>query len=180
MQVIDDADVLRSKLALFYHWHALRANNKETVTHPDYFKTAQHREFIESLAKGFCPQGQMKLFELKLNDQPVAYRLGFVTGDSLYFYFSGYDPSYSKFSVMTTLVAEMIKWAIDQKLKFANLAFGRDNSKVRWGPDEIQTHDAIVGTHGVWLLDTFRRMVNDARLLASRNKRRRRMSTDLA
>jgi CelD/BcsL family acetyltransferase involved in cellulose biosynthesis len=177
MNVIDDADVLRSKLALFYHWHTIRANNKDTVTHPDYFSKELHRDFIESLAKGMCPQGQMKLFELRLNDQPVAYRLGFVTGDSLYFYFSGYDPAYSKFSVMTTLVAEMIKWAIDQKLKFANLSFGRDNSKIRWGPVEVQTHDAIVGTNGVWLLDTFRRAVNDARIVFNRYKKRNRMST---
>ncbi|MGZ5885245.1 MAG: GNAT family N-acetyltransferase, partial [Burkholderiaceae bacterium] len=116
VNVTGNAEAMRSKMEQFYHWHALRANNTKTVTHPDYFKNTRHRKFIEALANELCPLGQMKLFELTLNDKPVAYRIGFVHGDTLYLYFSAYDPEFSRFSVMTTLVAEMIKWAINEKI----------------------------------------------------------------
>jgi hypothetical protein len=178
MTVIGNAGVLRSKMEQFYHWHALRANNTETVTHPDYFKNTRHRKFIESLANELCPSGQMKLFELNLNDKPVAYRLGFVHGDTLYLYFSAYDPQFSKFSVMTTLVAEMIKWAINEKIKYVNLSFGRDNSKVRWGPSEWHSHDVLAGTRGVRMIESYRRMLGRGRNLKTTIKRRFRMLAD--
>lgn len=153
LTVIDGAKDLRAKLAQFYHWHMLRARNTNTVAHPDYFKDVKHRQFLENLADGFCPNGAMKLFELKLNDQTVAYRLGFVNGGTLYFYFSAFDPEFSRFSTMTTLVAEAIKWAIQEKLAFVNLSFGRDVSKTRWGPSEVKFYEAVVGTRFLWALD---------------------------
>jgi hypothetical protein len=173
LAVIDDADVLRSKMQQFYRWHALRAKNINTVAHPDYFKKRQYRKFIDSLADELCPPGKMKLFELKLDGQPVAYRLGFINGDTLYLYFSAYDPGFSRFSVMTTLVAEMIKWAIGEKLKFVNLSFGRDNSKIRWGPAEFYSCDALVGNKGVWLIDVYRWLAGNARMLINRMRNRR-------
>jgi CelD/BcsL family acetyltransferase involved in cellulose biosynthesis len=177
---IDDAEVLRSKMGTFYHWHTLRAKNTQTVAHPDYFKKDQHKAFIESLATRFCPQGKMKLFELKLNDRPVAYRLAFVEGDTLYLYFSAYDPEFSKFSIMTTLVAEAIKWAIAQRIKYVNLSFGRDNSKIRWGPEEFYSYDALVGTRGIWLIDGYRWALSTTRTLVKRLKERFLVSADSA
>ena len=44
--------------------------------------------------------------------QIVAMRLGFVVDDSLYLYYSGYDPLWARYSVMTTTVAEALKYAI--------------------------------------------------------------------
>lgn len=170
LTVIDDADMLRKKIGVFYEWHTRRANDTKSITHPDYFKTTVHRQFLESLAEGLCPVGQMKLFELKLNDQPVAYRLGFINDDTLYLYFSAFDPAFSRFSVMTTLVAEMIKWAINEKIAFVNLSFGRDTSKTRWGPSEIQSYEALIGTKGIWMLQVHRWLVDTARSLMTRAK----------
>jgi CelD/BcsL family acetyltransferase involved in cellulose biosynthesis len=65
-------------------------------------------------------------------------RIGFVVGDSLYLYYSGYDPEWSRYSVMTTTVAEAIKYAIAHRLKTVNLSSGNDVSKTRWGPRELQ------------------------------------------
>jgi CelD/BcsL family acetyltransferase involved in cellulose biosynthesis len=148
LEVIGDACEIEQKMALFYQWHSLRANNNNTVSHPDYFKNAKHRKFLDLLAKGLCGQGQLKLFELKLNDKSVAYRFGFISGNTLYLYLSAYDPEFSKLSTMTTLVAEMIKWAIEKKMKFVNLSFGRDSSKSRWGPSEVQFFDTWIGNDG--------------------------------
>jgi hypothetical protein len=46
--------------------------------------------------------GSAKLFELLVEGEVVASRIGFVLGDNLYLYFSGYHPRMSRYSVMTT------------------------------------------------------------------------------
>lgn len=165
LHVIDDSETMRSKMPMFYHWHALRAKSTKSVAHPDYFKYEKHRQFLDSLTEALCPDGQMKLFELTLNDQPVAYRLGFINGETLYLYLSAYDPEYAKFSTMTTLVAEVIQWAIKNKLRFVNLSFGRDVSKTRWSPREVVFYEALIGTGGIrlllaqrWLSANFRKL----------------------
>ena len=71
--------------------------------------------------------------------------------DSLYLYYSGFDPAWAKYSVATTVLAEALKWAIANGLLEANLATGDDVSKSRWGPHEVsyregvQVHTALMG-----------------------------------
>jgi CelD/BcsL family acetyltransferase involved in cellulose biosynthesis len=77
------------------------------------------------------------LFALKIGAQIVAMRLGFVVGDSLYLYYSGYDPLWARYSVMTTTVAEALKYAIACGIKTVNLSSGRETSKMRWGPRQV-------------------------------------------
>jgi len=54
----------------------------------------------------------LKLFALKIGAEIVAMRIGFVVGDGLYLYYSGFDPKWWEFGVMTTTMAEAIKYAI--------------------------------------------------------------------
>jgi CelD/BcsL family acetyltransferase involved in cellulose biosynthesis len=84
------------------------------------------------------------VFRIRVGGAVVAVRLGFVAGDCLYLYYSGYDPRYSKYSVMTTVVAESIKYAIAQGLRSVNLSTGSDVSKTRWGPEEVTYSDWLV------------------------------------
>jgi CelD/BcsL family acetyltransferase involved in cellulose biosynthesis len=67
----------------------------------------------------------------------VAMRLAFEVRDSLYLYYSGFDPAWARYSVMTTTVAEAIKYAIAKGLKTVNLSPTRDISKERWGPRQV-------------------------------------------
>jgi CelD/BcsL family acetyltransferase involved in cellulose biosynthesis len=79
----------------------------------------------------------MRLFCLVINGQPVAMRLGFVVNTELYMYYSGYRQDHAKYSVMTTLVSEMIAWAHHKELARVNFSIGNDVSKTRWGPQEL-------------------------------------------
>jgi hypothetical protein len=121
--------------------HGTRAHARGTVDHPDYFADPKHQAFIESLVTDADEAVQLKLFCLTLNGKTVAMRIGFVSHGALYLYYSGYDLAYGKYSVMTTLVVEMIKWAIDQGLSFVNFSIGADVSKTRWGPSEVRYGD---------------------------------------
>jgi CelD/BcsL family acetyltransferase involved in cellulose biosynthesis len=78
---------------------------------------------------------------LIINGQAVATRIAFVQEDTLYTYFSGFDPQYRKYSVATTLLAEILRYAIRNGLAFVNLSTGRDESKLRWRPKEVMYGD---------------------------------------
>jgi CelD/BcsL family acetyltransferase involved in cellulose biosynthesis len=44
---------------------------------------------------------------------------------------------------MTTVVAEALRYAIEHRLRSANLSTGNDVSKTRWGPSETVYRDAV-------------------------------------
>ncbi len=141
LQVLDRAEDILQALPLFFQLHGSRAHARGTVEHPDYFADPKHRAFLESLVSDTEGAVQLKLFCLTLNAKVVAMRLAFVSDRSLYLYYSGYDLAYGKYSVMTTLVVEMVKWSIDRGLAFVNLSIGADVSKTRWGPTEVRYGD---------------------------------------
>jgi CelD/BcsL family acetyltransferase involved in cellulose biosynthesis len=132
------ADALRRLFVL----HALRAAMPATVVHPDRFAAEGVREFILEVCGDLAACDVTRVFELEIDGHVVASRIGFAVGDSLYLYYSGFDPAWSKFSVMTTTVAEAIKYAIALGLKTVNLSPGNDVSKTRWGPREVPTQSA--------------------------------------
>jgi CelD/BcsL family acetyltransferase involved in cellulose biosynthesis len=86
----------------------------------------------------------MRLFQLKIGADIVAIRVGFVVGDSVYLYYSGFDPAWARYSVMTTTLAEALKYAMAAGLKTANLSLSPDQSKLRWRPRVVEYHSASV------------------------------------
>jgi CelD/BcsL family acetyltransferase involved in cellulose biosynthesis len=129
----------------FLDLHSARATMHGSVQHCDAFGTPRGRAFLSEYARRAAERGMLKLFQLEIGGVVVAARMGFLLGDELYLYYSGYDPAWGRYSVMTTVVAEAIRWAIDRGLKIVNLSSGRDVSKTRWRPTEI------VLRHGVCL-----------------------------
>ena len=150
LQVFTETTAILQNLPQFYFLHAKRAALKSTsVSHPDYFLEPRHRDFMKAViealnreADGSCGA---HLFCLRINGEMVAMRLAFRCKKEMYFYYSGYDPQYSQYSVMTTLLAESLKWCIEKGLQSANLSVGTDVSKTRWGPQDI----AYLETHFV-------------------------------
>ena len=84
-----------------------------------------------------------------IGEQLVATRIGFQVEDCLYTYYSGFDPAWAKFSVMTTTVTEMIKYAINHGLRAVNLSPTKDIAKTRWGPDIVSIEQAVQVRHSV-------------------------------
>jgi CelD/BcsL family acetyltransferase involved in cellulose biosynthesis len=137
LQVIEDAPELRRALDRFFELHIMRANLKTAVMHPNRFASRVSREFLSEVCERMAERGAVRLFQLVVDSQIVAMRIGFVVGDSLYLYYSGFDPAWSKYSVMTTTVAEAIKYAIAHGLKTVNLSPNLDVSKSRWSPRQV-------------------------------------------
>src|SRR5262249_41048369 len=113
-----------------------RAEVVQGPRHPDHFPTARHQDFLRRVAHDLAVQGRFLACRLRVNGAIVASRLVFLTHNQLYFYYSGFDPAWSRYSVATTTMAECIKLAIERGLKAVNLSPGTDQGKTRWGGEE--------------------------------------------
>ncbi|MFZ4529388.1 MAG: GNAT family N-acetyltransferase [Undibacterium curvum] len=134
--VLQGREQILPLLPLFYQLHGMRAAASDTVQHPDYFAAPRHRALLEALLDSPFSE-RCLLLALKLNGKIVALRLAFRMEQQVYLYYSGYDLNYGQYSVMTTLVAETIQWAIRCGIPAINLSVGEDVSKTRWGPEQV-------------------------------------------
>lgn len=143
LEVVRGGPELDAALSDLFRLHALRAQRTDTIAHKDVFAFPAAQRFLRDLCGRMAATGELHLFRLRVQGRVVASRVGFAQGDSLFLYYSGYDPEMSKYSVMTTTVAEAIKYAIVQGFKRVNLSTGNDVSKTRWGPKEIVFHECV-------------------------------------
>jgi FixJ family two-component response regulator/CelD/BcsL family acetyltransferase involved in cellulose biosynthesis len=124
--------------------HADRAQLKYAPMHRDLFAKASRRAFIAELAQRMAEQNRLCIFELEVAGKVVASRMAFLLRDELYLYYSGYDLEWRKHSIMTTLMCECFKWAIENGIATVNLSKGKDPSKLRWRGREVEFDDALL------------------------------------
>jgi CelD/BcsL family acetyltransferase involved in cellulose biosynthesis len=140
-RVFERGSELAYALEDFYALHAERARRADTVAHSDVFGASVSRAFL----RDFVDQsraGSVLIFQLVVGGEVVATRVGFRSGQRLYLYYSGYAWAWRRYSIMTTLMAETLKWAVGERITSVNLSFGRDVSKTRWRPREVPFYEA--------------------------------------
>jgi CelD/BcsL family acetyltransferase involved in cellulose biosynthesis len=143
LRVIERADDVAAAVERFLALHAARAEADDMIIHPNKFVRLHVRAFLAEYLHDMAKRGELRIFEMEIGGTVVASRLTFLLGSDLYIYFAGYDPAWRAYSVMTVLMAEMIKWAFARGLERVNLSTGHDQSKVRWKPREVMFHDAV-------------------------------------
>jgi len=143
-RVVSDPLELPAALTRFMALHALRAEASELVPHANVFAEHRARDLLYDIAAAPTEALSLRVFQLSIAGQVVAARVGFVLEDELYLYFSGYEPAWGKYSVMTTTVAETLKWAIEQRIRSVNLSPGTDVSKTRWGAAPIALQNGVL------------------------------------
>lgn len=143
LAVADDEAAVMPALERFFALHGARAALTGTVRHPDVFAAPRARAFLTDACGRLARRGIVRVFELRIGGAVVATRLGFVAGDTLHLYFSGYDPAWGRYSVMTTCVAEAVRWAIQQRLAYVNLSSSTDEAKLRWSPERVDLCDVV-------------------------------------
>jgi CelD/BcsL family acetyltransferase involved in cellulose biosynthesis len=147
--VAHEPEQVASMLAHLFRLHGARSSLPGTVAHADVFATEHSRRFLLEVCERLARRGHWRAFTLRIAGQVVAIRLGFRFGDALYLYYSGYDPPWGRYSVMTTTVAEAIKHSICEGIRLVNLSTGNDLSKTRWGPIEVNTLDVTLCAPGL-------------------------------
>jgi CelD/BcsL family acetyltransferase involved in cellulose biosynthesis len=128
----------------FLELHRMRAEFRDSVPHPNVFGSPAACHFLRDVFARFAERGEARVFQLRIGDSIVASRLGIALGDSIYLYYSGYDPAWARYSVMTTTLAEAIRHSFSAGLRFVHLSTGTDVSKTRWDPVEQTFSDATL------------------------------------
>ena len=135
---------LPAALERFFTLHAARSLAKDMKEHPDRLTGhKKHTTMVADFARKMAIRGRLLLPELEINEEVVATRIAFCLGNDLYLYYSGFNPNWRKYGVMTTLMVETMKWAIDNGFKRVNLSTGNDLGKTRWRPSEILYYNKI-------------------------------------
>ena len=148
LRLAEDTSV-NENLSRFFRLHQARSSAADMRQHRDNFQTSQSRKFLNEVINALGSRGLVRFFELEVNGAVVASRIAFVLDRDLYLYFSGFDPAWKKYGVMTTLVVEIMKWSIEHGFRRLNLSTGKDQSKLRWLPAEIVLHDIVQSTTSV-------------------------------
>lgn len=138
-----DGDHIAAALERFFELHTLRAQLGGASSHPDHFRDEAAREFLRDVCARLAARRLARVFELEIDGQVAASRIGFVVGQTLYMYYSGFKPCWARYSVTTTILAEAIKYAIACGLESVDLSPGRIVSKTRWNPREISYGHAV-------------------------------------
>jgi CelD/BcsL family acetyltransferase involved in cellulose biosynthesis len=143
LEVVRAREEIAPALEHFFRLHSARAELGGTVRHKDFFRATRARAFLIDVCERLAMRDAARVFLLKVDGVVVAARVGFALEKSLYLYYSGFDPAYAKYSVMTTLVSEAMRSAIEDGFVEVNLSFGNDASKTRWRPAEVLYGEAI-------------------------------------
>jgi CelD/BcsL family acetyltransferase involved in cellulose biosynthesis len=144
LEVVTARAAAGSALEDFFRLHSARASLSGTIRHRDVFAHPNCRAFLLDVCERFAERDALRIYRLRVADAVVATRIGFVLGHGLYLYYSGFDPAFARFGVMTTTVAEAVKDAIGEGLERVNLSTGSDVSKSRWRPEEVAFRDATL------------------------------------
>lgn len=143
LDVLEEPAAIELGLADFFSLHAERASRTDTVRHANVFASEEARAFLSDVCHRLAERGVARLFCLRIEGHVVAARVGFQLGEHLYLYYSGWDSAYGRYSVMTTLLAEIVQHAIGRGTTTVNLSTGSDVSKTRWGPREVVYHSRV-------------------------------------
>jgi CelD/BcsL family acetyltransferase involved in cellulose biosynthesis len=90
--------------------------------------TKFHREWAELARK----RGWLRLFILRLNENPVACLYGFCYRQVFYFYQSGFDPAFANYGVGLVTMGLAIKNAVGEGAREFDLLHGNERYKSHW------------------------------------------------
>ncbi len=144
LEVARERGAVRAALPRFLQLHRMRAEMPSGPRHPDRFGTPQRQAFLYEVCERLAARDCVRVFQLRIGADVVATRIGFAVADSIYLYYSGFDPAWARYSVMTTTLAEALKYAIAQGVRTVNLSPTGERSKLRWRPRLVLFHSAAV------------------------------------
>ncbi|HEY3256028.1 MAG TPA: GNAT family N-acetyltransferase, partial [Polyangiaceae bacterium] len=78
LEVAESVESVEPALARFFELHAARAELSDTVHHWNIFSTTEAQSFLADVCRRFAQRGALRIFQLKIGDQVVAVRIGFV------------------------------------------------------------------------------------------------------
>jgi CelD/BcsL family acetyltransferase involved in cellulose biosynthesis len=104
------------------------------------FRTPALLAFHEEFSQLALERGWLRLFVLRLDGRPASALYGFRYKGRFYFYQSGFEPEYSKYSVGLVTMALTVKSAIDEGAEEYDFLRGDEPYKFHWAQGVRELH----------------------------------------
>ncbi|MCU1279136.1 MAG: Protein involved in cellulose biosynthesis (CelD) [bacterium] len=109
------------------------------------FAGARMQAFHHEVARKFLQRGWLRLHRLRLDGETRAAFYCFQLGRRVYYYLSGFDVAFGKFSIGNVLMAQAIERAIGDGATEFDLLRGDEVYKFAWKAEERETLRLIIG-----------------------------------
>jgi CelD/BcsL family acetyltransferase involved in cellulose biosynthesis len=136
------AATLDADLETFFRLHAMSSRAKED------FLTDGNKEFFRHICSDLQREGWLSLRTLAVEGRPAAAVLGFVYGDKLLAYNSGYDPDFNRLSAGFVLMTEEIRLSIEAGLREVDFLRGDEKYKYDLGSTDVPLMHLLLGPEG--------------------------------
>lgn len=111
---------------------------------PGAFYSERIRQFHISVAKKLFRRDFLILNAIKINGEIAAVIYGFKTNRCYYYYLSGFDQNYSKFSLGNVLVGLTVKQAIENGAEIFDFLRGGESYKYLWTDKQKRVYRVII------------------------------------
>jgi CelD/BcsL family acetyltransferase involved in cellulose biosynthesis len=145
-RIASSPDEVSEALAILIELHGRRAEVRGGVGHRDYLKPAPIRAFLAEVMPLLAADGQARIGLLEVGDEVVAAISWLERPESICLYYTGYEPAWSKYSVVTVATSEVFKYAIAAGIRRIDFLRGTDPFKTRWGTSQRVTIDVAVAS----------------------------------
>lgn len=98
------------------------------------------RSFHRAAVRRMARADALRLYALRVRHQAIAALYGFSHGKRTYFYLSGFDPEYAKFSPGQIVLAHAIEQATAEGQSVFDFLSGQEAYKYRWGARGQETY----------------------------------------
>jgi CelD/BcsL family acetyltransferase involved in cellulose biosynthesis len=132
LRIADSPDDVAAALPSVYRLHSIRAAVDKGVAHKDYLEREDHRSFLNEVGPRLAARGEMKVGLLEVGDEVVAAQIWLEESKTLFLYYSGYKPEWSKYSVAMITTSEILKNGIGRGLDRVEFLRGTGQFKTRW------------------------------------------------
>jgi len=127
----------REAIELVFRLHNLRWSRRGTS---DAFHTPVLMDFHRDFAPIAMDRGWLRIYVLRLNGRPAACLYGFLYGGKFYFYQSGFDPAYERYSVGLVTMGMAIREAIEDRALEFDLLHGGESYKSHWASERRELY----------------------------------------
>ncbi len=113
------------------------------------FCSKQVLSFHTELIPALFSQGLLKVFYVKLNGRIESCLYAYAYNGRFYFYQSGFNPAYDKYSLGSVTLMEAIRSSIEEGLQEFDFLKGQESYKYLWANGERETISLTIGNGGL-------------------------------
>jgi CelD/BcsL family acetyltransferase involved in cellulose biosynthesis len=108
------------------------------------FNGSEIKKFHYDIGSSFLAKQWLKLYFLNYENEPIASLYAFKYSDKLYYYQSGFNSNWERFSLGTVLFGYAIEDSINEGLKEFHFLRGDEKYKSRWTKDYRETKNVFI------------------------------------